>query len=141
MYDKRPPPQKGRAGEKLLPTTEREGASSLSLRHCNSPIASRKQTIKQPARARLIPQLNHVHNPHPGPLITKLNRDARLTHAFHTVREYNRRNKHRLLLCVRLDDELLDVRMVLVVRLQLRIAQVLPLLVLVLQEDLTAHLR
>ena len=60
------------------------------------------------------------------PLITKLNRNARLTH----IREHNRRNKHRRLLRVRLDDEMLDVRWVLVVQLQLRSAQVLPLLVL-----------
>ena len=74
-------------GEKPFPTTEREGASSLSLRHCGSPIASRKQTIKQPTRARLIPQLNHVTNLRPVPLITKLNCDASLPHAFHTIQE------------------------------------------------------
>lgn len=132
-------------GEKPFPTTERErrreGALPLSPRYRDSPIASGKQTIKQPARARLIPQLDHVDNSRPSPLITKLNRHACLTHAFHTIGEDNRRNKHRLLLRVRLDDELLDICRALEVQPQLRSAQVLPLLMLLLQEDFTAHLR
>ena len=89
MYDKkkRNRQEKGwqGAGQKLLPTTEREGAPSLSLRHCDSPICPVSRLSNSPLTLASFLSWIMYTMPALAPQITKLYRDARLTRAFYTI--------------------------------------------------------
>ena len=103
-------------------------------------IRSREETVEQPRRRGLVPQLDHVHNPRPGALVAQLDRHARPSDSFHSIAQDDGGDEEVLFVVIRLDDELFQLGSLLFEELELGRAQGLPLCVLLLQEDFALHL-
>ncbi len=69
-------------------------------------IRSREETVEQPRRRALVPQLDHVHNPRPGALVAQLDRHARPSDSFHSIAQDDGGDEEVLFVVIRLDDEL-----------------------------------
>jgi len=110
----------------------------MTIRSATRPVRAFQKKPKKPDRRILAPHLKHIHNPRPRPPIRKLDRNAHFAHALDPIAEHQRRDEPLLVV---LDHQLPIVGRHQMVELQPRVAEGLPLRVVLLQEELAPHLR
>jgi len=111
----------------------------LSSSGC-SPIGTSQQTIEQTRGRGLVSQLNHIHDTRARPLVAELDCNTSFADSLNGIGEYDGGYQQALFPCIGFHNQLLDIRGLLMIQLQLASTERLPLRMSLLQKDFALHL-
>jgi len=83
-------------------------------------IRTQQQLVEETTSRRFIPKLYHVDDASAMTFVAELDGNAGFADTLHPIREYNRRNYHRVIFGVRFNNQLLDMRWMLMEELETR---------------------